>query len=452
MRRRALLGLWGGLFTSGCLRLDQQTEEPSTGTTGRPPASTDITESDMGRTTATPVQSDPTGTTENHPGTATEHGTTASEPTENDPGTTTEDTTTASDPDDSSLNISDSWPQAGYDAANTGSTTATGVTDARVRWTQDIDVGGEVGGPVVADGKVIVNHTAALDPGTGEVRWESSFTGYRPTPAYVENLVVTGNESAVAAIDADTGTVVWSKPYETNGIAIHEGTIYARGSHNLTAIDLSGDERWQVRTPEGYRGRHEPACGGDIVCLSVYDTDGTNGDGRLVAFDLATGDEVWRYDAGAASKFAPLYTDGTVLFGGHSGTVRALDATSGTSQWSAATGEWVETSPAVADEIAYVGTADGTILGYDVESGDRVYEARNSGVRRYKGSIAVADDVIYGVTNRGTLTANDRESGDLLWIHELARVSPQTQWPAPVDDLVFVADGMGTVYAIEQAR
>lgn len=424
MRRRVLLGMGGTFLLSGCMRLEESTSQNSSRSDPQTNSSQE----------AVP-ENDEANDSEN------------SEINDSDDDE-------VSEPDDGrddseAPTITGAWPQFGNDAANTGLTSAAGVRNKDVLWTSRINVGGEVGGPIIADGKVILNEATALDVATGDVLWESSFSGFRPTPAYADGLVFTGNDSYLAAIDAESGDIVWQEAFSTNGITISNDRLYVRGSRRLAAFDFTGNEQWRVRTPSEYRGRHEPACGEEIVCVAVYHTNGETGDGMILAFDLESGTQQWGHDIGATSKFPPLIAESTVFFGGRSGTVRALDVTDGTPIWeNDLGGGWIETSPAFADGVVYVGNTGGEILGYDSSTGERVYKASNQHVQRYKGGIAVTDDSIYGVSDGGMLTANDRDSGELLWTHEIAQVSPQQQWPAPVDGHVVISDGMGTVYAI----
>lgn len=347
--------------------------------------------------------------------------------------------------------VTGTWSQFGNDAANTGYTSAAGVTEKNVIWTQRINVGGEVGGPIVADGKVIVNETAALDPGTGERLWESTFTGSRPTPAYADGLVFTGNDSNVAAIDVKNGEVVWEEPFGAYAITVYDDRLFLRETMKVAAYDFSGQLQWQSQTPSQFRGRHEPACGDGVVCVPVYHTDTNTGGGQIIAFDMESGTQEWEYSIGAASKFAPLIAESKVFFGGRSGVVRALDVSDGSLLWEDDPDQhWIQTSPAYTDGVVYVGGMEGALLGYDPETGDQVFETTNSQIQEYKGGIAVTDEVIYAVGDGGILTANDRRSGDLLWTHEMAEVRPHEQWPAPVDGYVFISDGMGSVYAIEE--
>ncbi|MFC4438538.1 MULTISPECIES: outer membrane protein assembly factor BamB family protein [Natrialbaceae] len=427
MRRRTLLGSGGVLLTGGCLRLEeiatQDTNSAATGEETDEPSET--AESDGSEDTEPPDAND--------------------SETEEDGGDTND--SEAEEDDSEPPAVIGTWPQFGNDAANTGVISGAGVTEKELQWTHNYGVGGEAGGPILADGKVIVNGVTALKPQTGDVLWESPFTGFRPTPAYADGLVFAGNDSALAALNADTGEIAWHQSFETYGVTVADDLLYARGRDTVAAFDFSGMERWRAQTPGEYRARHEPAVGDGLVCVTVFHTEGTPGDGQLIAFDAESGAQQWVYEIGATAKFAPTIANGKVFFGGRNSTIHAVDAADGSLDWTHETDRWVETSPAVADGVVYAGNGSGQIVGAEVETGDRVYEATNSGIQRYKGGIAIADTVIYGVGDHGALTANDLESGELLWYHDMTRVSPQQQWPAPGDGYVFCADGTGTAYA-----
>lgn len=128
---------------------------------------------------------------------------------------------------------------------------------------------------------------------------------------------------------------------------IHDGMMYITGSYSrLYAIDLaSGDEVWQydARLPEGIL----PCC--DVVNrgAAIYGDKIYFGtlDARMVALDLKTGDVVWNkkiddYKAGYSYTAAPMIVNGLVIHGvsggefGIVGRVDALDAETGERVWS----------------------------------------------------------------------------------------------------------------------
>ncbi|WP_424931224.1 PQQ-dependent methanol/ethanol family dehydrogenase [Amaricoccus macauensis] len=127
---------------------------------------------------------------------------------------------------------------------------------------------------------------------------------------------------------------------------IYDGVMYITGSYSrLYAIDLAtGKELWQydARLPEGIL----PCC--DVINrgAAIYGDKIYYGtlDARLVALDLKTGKVVWRekledYKAGYSYTAAPLIVDGKVVVGnsggefGVVGAVYAYDAETGDLVW-----------------------------------------------------------------------------------------------------------------------
>ncbi len=127
---------------------------------------------------------------------------------------------------------------------------------------------------------------------------------------------------------------------------IYDGVMYVTGSYSrLYAIDLaSGEELWQydARLPEGIL----PCC--DVINrgAAIYGDKIIFGtlDARLVALDRKTGDVVWRdkiadYKAGYSYTAAPLIVNGLVITGnsggefGIVGEVQARDVETGYMVW-----------------------------------------------------------------------------------------------------------------------
>ncbi len=127
---------------------------------------------------------------------------------------------------------------------------------------------------------------------------------------------------------------------------IYDGMMYITGSYSrLYAIDLAtGKEVWQydARLPEGIL----PCC--DVVNrgAAIYGDKIFFGtlDARIVALDMKTGDVVWRdkiadYKAGYSYTAAPLIVDGLIITGnsggefGIVGEVQARDANTGDIVW-----------------------------------------------------------------------------------------------------------------------
>ena len=95
-------------------------------------------------------------------------------------------------------------------------------------------------------------------------------------------------------------------------------------SVRLVACDLDGKERWRKEVP-----------GGVLSSVAVADdvAVATATDGKVRAFDLATGDRKWIYE-GAAPFFAPpAVVQGVVYAGDLRGVVHAIDLSGGLGKW-----------------------------------------------------------------------------------------------------------------------
>ncbi|WP_440009116.1 outer membrane protein assembly factor BamB family protein [Halomicrococcus sp. SG-WS-1] len=234
------------------------------------------------------------------------------------------------------------------------------------------------GDPIVHDGIVYVGSTA-YDAETGEKLWYSSKTiiGVVGDTAYAQN------GSTVAAMDADNGSVKWSRSMPTTADA-HDVDGAVTNEHVFLTIETDGDTQpiyalsaddgsvdWKRSVPrEG--NEHENLISAPAVNDgAVYVT--TRGDeGTVYALAADTGDEQWTYETPANHLSAPSVGNETVYVGGRyfskledtGDTVRpavpavyALDANDGEERWNYSVreaGSLVAYSPAVADGRAYV--------------------------------------------------------------------------------------------------
>ncbi len=236
------------------------------------------------------------------------------------------------------------------------------------------------GGPVVADGKVIVNdwqagHYHCLDEETGELLW--TFTeeqtgdwgvGYtQGVPAYEDGkfylttwLYVGGN---VYCVDADTGDVIWNQttPLDTCGSpAVVDGTVYVTnydfyGYGAIYAMNATnGSILWQQTIQ---RSDSTPA----VAYGNVYVTGGSLGysDRQTYCFNATTGNLTWSTDTAdeiGAWTCSVAVADGMVFAGTEGGDsfdyagTYALDAFTGDLIWSYPEGG---SSPAVADDTVF---------------------------------------------------------------------------------------------------
>lgn len=285
-----------------------------------------------------------------------------------------------------------------------------------------------LGGLAGCTSRVTSDRELATQP---EVQFQGNLQrwGYHPdrsVPNRVERAwelpgINTGDHTAAKAspLAAPTGDVI--VPGDT-------GIVYA--------VTPDGAVRWEAATEPSVRGIHgTPVIANDTVYVGAYD-------GALYAFDLQSGERLWRTKLGDAIGSSPAYYDGIlympVEFYAPSGSLFAVEA---------ATGEIIveddrptnhpHSTPAIDLDVGKLvfGSNDGNLYAWDFPSLSFAWEFETGGP--IKGPIATDD----GAAFFGS------------WDQNVYRVDLQEgteDWSFGTDDLVMSGPGIdpnsGTVY------
>ncbi len=307
------------------------------------------------------------------------------------------------------------WPQLAYSGVNTGTTT--GRLPEKPELLFDVTVDGQIAytTPVVGAGKLFYplypGGLVTLDAATGRLIWQNKTIGNSKygTAAYDDGRVFTVVQSnvgaTVVALDAETGSVLWSSPAGFIGILkIDRGVVYISNGHVAALEAATGAVLWTSAD----LCQAPPAIDGDrIYCL---------GAGELLALDTATGARVYAAPAATtdASVCSAPAVDGERLY--FVGARLYAHATAdGAPLWDADFGAFTQpelgnltqTSPTVAYGKVMVAGSRG-IYALDAGTGDVVWQ---SPLIRRGGSVAVAD----GRVVVGGVVLLDADSGEELW-------------------------------------
>lgn len=316
------------------------------------------------------------------------------------------------------------WPRFQADAGNTGHVDGlTAVPDApEVYWEFFV----QSSPPVVADGTFYATEygrdrsLAARDAATGRVQWTKNVDrgGAVGVPTVAGETLVGQSFGLLRAVDRETQELRWEhdigrgppgSPVVVDGVAYLASGVFEEWPTEVFAVDVAtGEERWRTDLGGGQLHLRGSVAVDDGRVFVV--------DGDLVVLDTADGEERWRAAFDAPAETTPTVADGTVYVTDTDGTLHAVAAADGTERWTADVGEPDRgTAAAVVDDEVYVGTGSGL---HALTAGG---ETRWTFDATQAMTPTVDTDAVYvgegGFEDRAVF-AVDREDGTERWRHE----------------------------------
>ncbi len=341
--------------------------------------------------------------------------------------------------------LADDWPQW-RGAARDGVIREIGVLESfpedglEVVWRAPVRSG--FAGPAVADGRVFVLDYArddsskraegterlmALSEETGEVLWthewpvsyaaiQASYaTGPRATPTVDgERVFVVGAVGHLLALSVADGTVLWQHDF----VAEYDSTIPIWGTSSSPLVD------------------------GELLIAIT----GAEPDGKVIAYDKATGNEVWRalssnWEMGYGQPMVVEAASREQLIIWHPKAVSALAPTTGEVlwevEWDVGMGMTVATPVHRGNHLFFTQFYYGSLLlelDQEKPAARVVWKIRGKsempdetrGLHSLITTPVLTDDTIYGVGSYGELRALDLETGERLWSSD--KMTRQGRW------------------------
>ncbi|MEU9222191.1 serine/threonine-protein kinase [Streptomyces sp. NPDC048376] len=324
-------------------------------------------------------------------------------------------------------------PQCSYAArrllcARPGLVFALDPADGSTLWRHPVEEAVRNEPPVVSGGLVqpevgLLGPLEALDPATGEPKWQEDMPAYDGLRTVGDMLLLTRADGMVTGVDSATGRTKWARripgqavPYFTSFAGEGRPAAYATSPSadgqrtRVTAVDpVSGDVRWDAElagalSPVGAADgsvflvaegaaysdvkavvRYTPATGATrrvtlpIPVEQAAASAGVRGDtvylmgagGSLVAVDMAAGKQAWRLETGVSRGSAPVSDGRHVYVTVPDGRLLGVDARKGrllgqTRPRLGADSDKVPASlpaPLLAGGYVYAGAPDGTVFG-----------------------------------------------------------------------------------------
>lgn len=422
------------------------------------------------------------------------------------------------------------WPQANYDYANTRNAATSlisshNVNQLGVAWTFQVTgvstYGALATSPIVVNGIVYLqdlqSNVYAIDLASGALKWEKLYNAYNRGPNGVAvdqgKVFVESSMQTIAALDAATGTQLWSRqiPYpESQGIdqqfTAYQGTLYLStipgtsiASYNkggemgiIYALDeQTGRIKWSFNTVKD----------GDLWGNPRVNSGG--GAWYPPALDTRTGTTYWGIGNAAPCPGTPQYPNGSSRPGPNLYTDSELALTrAGQLQWYQQVkphglfDEDFEASPILTtatvkgvQKNVVIGAGKlGYVVAFDAQTGQPLWK---TAVGQHKNDqtqnippgqtitvlpgvlggvetpMALADEVVYvpivndatqfsatrlvgqASTNTGELDALDVNTGKILWASPLSALDLGGATVA--GDLVFTSTYSGQVLAFNRS-
>ena len=269
-------------------------------------------------------------------------------------------------------------------------------------------------------------------------KWRTAVGSADTTPALVGNKLYVfsrvGDEEVLQCLDAGTGNVIWSDKYEsgpaTGPSASHPGprssptvaegkvvTLGVRGTISCLDAD-TGKLLWRKNDYKGWPQFYTSMSPIILNGACIADVGGKT-NGTIVAYDLATGEEKWKWTGDAPGYDSPVILDvggSKLVLLETEKKIVALDPATGVVAWQSA--------------FAPKG------MGQNCET-----------------PIVDGDILIYTGANRGTVAVKLQKQGDTLTSQELwsnPDNSPQFATPVLKNGLIFGLASSGNFYCIDE--
>lgn len=212
------------------------------------------------------------------------------------------------------------------------------------------------------------SHVAALRMKDSSAVWTAKVVATGPLAATPERVLVPA-DGAVQALDAATGTVLWTiKTAALSApIAVDKDLAFIASGEQLGAFSLADGTPVWTRDQLG-TVRQRPAAHENWLYVPVAD-------GRLLALDRNKGATIWQTPIIGIEPTEPLVAGNRVFAGSEAKHFCSFDTANGRKNWCFLIGAAVVGAPAVDKARVYFVALDNQIVALDRNNGGKKWEA-----------------------------------------------------------------------------
>ncbi|MCX5799779.1 MAG: PQQ-binding-like beta-propeller repeat protein [Candidatus Eisenbacteria bacterium] len=198
----------------------------------------------------------------------------------------------------------------------------------------------------------------------------------------------------------------------TSSPAVNDGRVYfGCRDGRLYCLDAgSGEEAWKFTAGAGIGA--SPAVSGGRVFVGAYN-------GSFWCIDARSGQKVWEFKAGAKIVSSPCVASGSVLFGSHDRNLYCVAGKDGKLRWKYEAAGVVWSSPRVEKGRVFFGSADGSFYCLSLDSGKLIWKYAAAG--GIYSSPAVSEGVVCFGSNARRFHFLDASTGKVLFTTDAGR-------------------------------
>lgn len=286
--------------------------------------------------------------------------------------------------------------------------------------------------------------------------------GQEPQDATLVPVVVDGvvyaasRDGRVIAADAAEGERRWRTDLDmtlTGGVGVGGGLVLVGGvDGDLIALRAdSGEEAWRVALSSEMLA--PAAANADVVVVATQDA-------KVVGFSVPTGKQLWTFEGDRPlltlrATAAPVMAESMAVVGFANGKLVAFDAASGTVVWEARVampGGRTElermvdvNTPVLGGDILYAVSYQGRVAAYSRGTGRELW-ARDASSHR---APSLGANQVYIVGAEDQVIALRATGGQELWVNRDLRLRNLSA-PQAIGDVVAVADVEGYLHLLSQ--
>lgn len=215
---------------------------------------------------------------------------------------------------------------------------------------------------------------------------------------------------------------------------------------DIASPEVTGQAAWSNSVGDGGDDINGFRLSMDELALYAADADG-----RISAFSLETGKNVWQVKTDLRLISGPFLLGDYLLLGTLDGEVVALHRDNGSRAWRAAATSEVLASPVGEQGVVVARSADGKLVGLSLADGQRLWTFdRNVPTLTLRGvsEPIIHDGLVFAGLDNGKLAALDLRTGALKWEQAISLPSGRSELERIVDLDAQILIVNNIVYAV----